>query len=362
MTIFDILSVQTMFKYEEMNRMLYNSSLKSRSIVNVFINLEYMITNLQSSRFCDIDKELATKCDMRNIVSDIFSIVSHYRNYFIYYDIYPRIYLYMTDPDSNDFIEKTYNPNFRNRYNRECQNELCQETLETFKKSFSIIQTICKYIDDVSLIISKNIDSSLIPYIVSINNHGRYRNIIIDNDSVNDVYYSLPNTLRRIKVKRRLHKRYGEYNFQELLSYEYKISNFNLYLHNPLFVAAIISCINRENIRGIPNILGYGTAALTKDIIKGIDNGIITDRTQSIELFQECITEKYRDGIINNMKQIDIPYRYHLLNPANINSIMSQVVNLYDVEGLKEISKSVFTDYQLDLYKLIKKPNFMNRR
>lgn len=362
MTIFDLLSVQSMFKYEELIGMMRKyGNLKECDTVDIFINLEYMIDNLQSRRFCDIEKELAVPADIRNIVSDIFAIVSHYRNFFIYNNIYPRVYLYISDMscDMEYYPEYKVNSNFRNRYRRKCQSELTQETLDTFMKSISIIQTICKYIEDVSFLVAEGIDSSLIPYIISRkhrnkNNH----NIVISYDNLDDIYYLSKNTVR-IKIKRRLHKRVGITSFSDILYNDYKVKNPQIFITNPLFMSALIACGNKENIRQIENILGYGPATLSKDIKNGMQEGIITPRTNSIDLFKYAIQEKYRDKMVANLKQIDIQYRINNMRESNINLLMDQMINLYDVEGLKEITNSVFTDYQLDLYNLIKKPRFM---
>ena len=364
MNIFNILSVQSMFRYEELTDMIYKyKKLKPNDSMNVFINLEYMVTNLLSSRFCDIDKELATPSDIKSIVSDIFSIVAHYRNFFIYYNVYPKIYLYLSslDSDITKFPEYQVNKNYRKRYRLNCKNELTQTTLDTFKSSFSVIQNICKYIDDVYFIISDNIDSSLIPSILG-NVSSTTHNMIISYDDIDDIYYSSPHTIR-VKIKRKEHKRVGITSLSEILNSEYKITNTKLYHDNILFLSTLIGCKNRENIRNIPNVLGYGPALLNKDINKGISNGLITSKTNSIDLFKDCISEKYRDEMECVIKQIDPLYRLQMINDINKRMLKSQLINLYDVEGLKFISSKLFNEYQLDIYNLLKKPKFMlNRR
>ena len=364
MNIFNILSVQSMFRYEELTNIIYNyKKLKPGDTINVFINLEYMITNLLSSRFCNVDKELAVSADMKSIISDIFSIVSHYRNFFIYYNVYPKIYLYLTslDSDITKFVEYELNKNYRKRYRLSCKNELSQATLDTFRSSFSVIQNICNYIDDVYFVVSENIDSSLVPLILSKVNATTH-NMIISYDDMDDIYYSAQYTIR-IKVKRKDHKRIGVTSLANILASEYKTNEFQLYHSNILFLSALIGCKNRENIRCIPNILRYGPATLSKDIIKGINDGLITMRTNSIELFKNCINDEYRNNMENVIKQIDPLYRLNKISDASKRMLSSQLINLYDVEGLKFISNKLFNEYQLDIYNLLKKPKFMlNRR
>lgn len=361
MTIFEILSVQSMFKYEELiNMMKTYNKIRKGDTVDIYVNLEYIIDNLQSRRFCDTNEELSDSLNIKNVISSIFSIVAHYRNFFIYYDVYPRIYLYISDIkcDIRYFSEYDVNPNFRTRYRRKCQSELTQDIFDLFIKSIPIIQTICKYIEDVYFIVSEGIDSSLIPYVVPKKINNKTHKVIISHDDLDDLYYLANNTIR-IKIKRRMNKRVGIVSINDILINDYKVNDTQLYMSNTLFMAALIASLNKQNIRNIDNILGYGPASLTKDIYNGINNGIITHRTDSIDLFKNVIQEKYREDMVTNLKQIDIKYRLNKIQETNINLLYSQMVNIYDIEGLKKITTEIFHDYPFDLNNLLKKPKFM---
>ena len=74
-----------------------------RDSVNVFINLETVLNYITGVK--DIDKKLLTEKDYEDVmVVDILNLAAHYKKFFTGNRLDTKVFLYMTDLTSNDFI------------------------------------------------------------------------------------------------------------------------------------------------------------------------------------------------------------------------------------------------------------------
>ena len=344
--------VTSMIKYEDLLKVMHFNQIPNNSIMDVYINMNYVISRLHYVDQYNIDcyKTQKHQNDLnleQFCLSGIFNVISHYRRFFVYSNIYPRIHLYFNKVP--DHIGS------RNDHN---------STVDSFyKKVIPVAMKVSEYLKDIYIyLIDSEIDSSVVPYIINneIYNSPHTNKLIISDDHLDDIYYLSNNTIR-LKYRLKHGKRAIASTLEQVLTEDYHVDkdDINL-LKNSLFFTTLIGCSNKlSKTRHIQNVTGYGSKRLIKDIKKGISEGIITSSTKSQLMLCEIFPENIRKDMSELIKRCDLTTNIMKLSEKDINSIKRQTINLFDNEGLKELSSTIFVDYPIALDDLTRFPRFM---
>ena len=73
----------------------------------------------------------------------------------------------------------------------------------------------------------------------------------------------------------------------------------------------------------------------------------------------EIFPENIQKDMSELIKRCDLTTNIMKLSEKDINSIKRQTINLFDNEGLKELSSTIFVDYPIALDDLTRFPRFM---
>lgn len=344
--------VTAMIKYEDLLKIMHFNQIPNNSTMDVYINMNYVIGRLHYIDQYNIDCYRSGRHESNlNLeqfcLSGIFNIISHYRRFFVYSNIYPRIHLYfnklpkhMRASSENDVALKSF-----------------------YKKVIPVAMKVSQYLKDTYIyLIDNEIDSSVIPYIINneIYHSPSTSKLIISDDHLDDIYYLSNNTIR-IKYRLKNGKRAIASTLEQVLveDYQVDIEDASL-LKNNLFFTTLIGCSNKlSKTRHIQNVTGYGVKRLIRDIKKGIKAGIITSSTKSQLMLSEIFPDNIKNDMIKLIKKCDLTTNIMKASEKDINNIKRQTINLFDNEGLKELSSTVFIDYPIALDDLTRVPRFM---
>lgn len=352
------------FNMMKLRYSIYDESITSLNIltpedkINVFINLETSWKYLSMVR--DLEKKLVLNQDFKTfMIADIINIAAHYKEFFKNNGLDTKVFLYTTDFDSSlgDFNESKYNEDYRsyylNKYNTNPKFVLLTDGLK--EKILPKVKTLCDFIPDVYLIQSKNIDGSLVPFIIGkqypdrknfIISGDRYETqYIFEKDFVHHLYLrNFSNTSLSCTMKDYLKAicKLQEVNQEEVLLYK-----------NPSFYLLLLSCIG-DRYRSIDGIGGFGYKTLTKTIIQGINSKKITKNTESIELLLELFDDELREYVEENFNSLNLKNSYNLLLDGDKKDILSQIVDRSDLNSLLSLNKSMFKNNELRIESLLK--------
>lgn len=326
--------------------------------INIFLNIETILKYL--STITDLEKKLCLFRDYKiSMTSDLINVAAHYKEFFKGNGLDTKVFLYMTDLSSEDtnFPQSKHNIDYRCYYlNKYKGNPKYIELTEAFRKFIlPKAKIICDFVPDVYLIQGKNIDGSLIPFIIG-EHFPERKNFIVSADIYETQYEFLS------KYTHHLYKRHyantslsctipeflKEITRQEELSKEEK----ELYNHQG-FYTLLLAC-RGEKYRSIDKVSGLGYKTLTKKIIDGLNRSIITEDTKSIELLSRLFDGQEKDEIIENYQAISLEDAISSLTEGSKNLIVEQIIDRSDLNSLMKLNQTMFTEYPLRIESLLK--------
>jgi hypothetical protein len=336
--------------------------------VNIFISLESLYYTLRRG---DVEKFLMEadkkqiKSLYRNAMSDFINVAAHYREYFnrhristniiYYYNEIPDDYIKFNNSAILDdyrsyFVESLFDPE------RTAVNGLVAECLP-------FMELISEYIDGVYMVGTKFVESSLVPYIILMENvFPANMNIMITKD-IYDYNYVNNNFLVITK-----YKNYPvvltKYNLMRFLDHKYdwskKDDKFELNSKLFPFILATIG----EKKRTIPGIYGVGYKNIKKALLKLYEVGYIFNEdpeTMSFNNLCEVISSSspniiknsvFLDDLSRGYRVQDFEYQYRILSKSQKEDILSRLKNKFDYAALTELNDKYFEYYPLMLMEL----------
>lgn len=333
---------------EDLNYVTPNDS------VNVFINFESVLNNL--SMIKDIDNKLLLERNHSYILeSEAINLCAHYKKFFRGNNLPTNVFLYYTNLNSSEFINCKYNDEYRSYYfNKYLQNPkflLLGNSL--IDKIIPRLQKIMEFIPNVYFISVSNIESSLVPYIIS-KEYPNNKNFIISTDKYETQYQILDNFcmhyIRRSPFGTKIFnmfKKHIDDIFKDNPENELDTSLFK----NPSFYSLLLSIMG-DKMRSIEPIKGVGPKTLLKFLSSAIEKGEITNKTNSIEMLTKAFNEDQYSSIIDNFNCINIPQQYNELSQQNIFDIKNQIVDRFDFNSLIQLNREDYRDYPLMLPEL----------
>jgi len=325
--------------------------------INVFINLESIFKNL--SMIQELERKIITYSDFNLImISNILNLAGHYKYFFKGNNLDANIFLYNTDLNSNEFHEFEYNEEFRlyylTKYNSNPKYTLFSDILKG--DVIPNTKTFCEFIPNLYYITSMNIEGSLVPYIISKQFPDR-KNLIITGEFYDTQYSSIPNFVNHF-----VHKSFGNggiyCNTKGYLKEMTKkpddiIDDFNsVYKYHNMY-CSLISVLGDKQ-RCIYGLDGIGPKTLRDLIKKSINEHEININTTNPEILGKMFQDSdKKDEFINNYYCSNLDYMYSKLTNSEINSIVNQMVDKSDINGLKNINNTKFYNHPIILNNLL---------
>ena len=157
---------------------------------NIYINFESLyncIRNTHVEKYLRVANKKEVNEIYRNMISNFINIVAHYRNYFSKSKIKTNIFLYYNNiPQSrveynNTALVKGYREHFFKSLT-----DLDRITVNTIiRESIDFMKIITEYIENVYMVGTDSVESSLVPMIIHMENkHPANVNIIVSKDAL----------------------------------------------------------------------------------------------------------------------------------------------------------------------------------
>ena len=343
----------------------YDESLTQKNIlqendkVNIFINFEAVLKNMSTIR--DLENKLVLQRDFKTIViSNTLNLIGHYKRFLVNNGLDTRVYLYMTDLESTSFAQCFYNEDYRsyfiNKYMKNHRYVFFTDILR--KEILPEIKTYCAFIPDVYFISSKNIEGSLIPYIIAKDDTSR-KNLIISGDLYDSQYVYFNNFITHIFTRSNGPTTIRS-SKEEFLSYIYKKKDvkeldnrvMKLFSNYPLY-CGLLSVLGNK-LRSIDDIDGIKAASFQKLLEDGIEKKKIQETTSNPKLLREIFSDtEDQEDFSNNFYCTSIDSMYNELTKTDIRSILYQKEDRIDIESLKVLNATEFANYPILLETLL---------
>ena len=340
----------------------YDESLTSKNFlnpndkINVFINLETIYKHL--SMIMDLEKKIVLQRDFDEImVSNILNLAAHYKRFFVNNGLDTKVYLYNTDFNSDEFNQFKYNEDYRSYYlvkfNDNPKFSLLTERLKG--QILPDVRTYCEFIPNVYYISAKNIEGSLIPYIISRFDMNR-KNLIIGGELYDTQYSIIPNFVNHY-IKRSFNSNaiYSDTEgyLKDILKKDESYQSMTVMFNNYNMYCTLMSVIG-DKLRSIDGVTGCGPKTLQKYIDAGIAQHIIQNETTSPEILGEIFHDnEMKEEFINNFYCSSIIPMYQELTNAEKNSILQQRNDRIDINTLQLLNTTKFYNHPLLLEGLL---------
>lgn len=345
-----------MLKWNLMDQQLerHPIDLKPGDNVNVFINFECILRNL--STFKGLNSTIAYhKQDMViELESSILNLIASYRAYFKKLKCNVKMYFYYTDlkfeNQSMWSINKSYRSYYKNRYLQNPQFSQMGEVLTNI--IIPEIKLILSYCPESYFLESSTFDSSIIPYIVSMQ-EATSKNVIISGDVFDTLYMFMPN-FAMIYIKRR----FQHFNvcseidsvIQTIIRNE---DPFDLTIFRNEMYYRLLMSIKGSKIRNIKSAKGFGYGKFVSLMKEGIQNGIVLKDFSSLDSILDIFPEKYRQDIKDAFQCTSIYSQYSLLSNTDIDEITNQIIDKIDMTSLEALNNKRFFVHPINLQSLI---------
>lgn len=352
--------ISPVFNYLKIKYSDYDNDLTQLDIlnpndkVNIFISMESIYKNI--SMIQDLEKKLLLYKDFKvSFISNVLNLVAHYKRFFKNNTLQPRVFIYQTDFCSDEFPEYKYNEEFRSYYLNK-YNENPKYTYLTDNLKDEIIPeliTYCQFIPNVYFINSKNIEGSLVPYIIGQSDE-TYKNFIISTDMFETQYsgikgycshlinrFARSGNYRLCTIKDIIH-RLSEKSPDESDIITDTLSPYHIYCG---FLATM-----GEKQRSIDGIAGVGIKGYTKIIRDGYStNAIPHDATNPEMIGKAFHNVDSMNTFVNNYYCTCVEYMYDALTQAHIDRILNQITDRSDINSLEVINNTKFRTHPIIL-------------
>lgn len=341
----------------------YDASISSLNIlnpedkVNIFLSVETILKYLTS--LTELEKKLFLNRDFKiSMTSDLINVAAHYKEFFKNNGLDTKVFLYMTDLESEEeeFPQCEYNIDYRCYYiNKYTGNPKFVELTEAFN-DFIIpkTQVLCNFIPDVYFIKSKNIEGSLIPYIVSEKYPDR-KNFIVSGDIYDTQYNFVDNFVCHLFKRHYSNSTLSctVPDYLKIITHKDEVSKEETEIYsNKGFYTLLLASIG-EKYRSINKIMGIGSKTLCKNILLALNESKITKETESIELLSTLFEDIGRDEIIENYNTISLDNSIGLLTDGDKKILLDQIVDRSDLNSLMKLNNEIFGEYPLRIESLL---------
>lgn len=322
--------------------------------INVFINFESVLNNLSFLK--DIENKLLLERNFPFILeSETINLCAHYKRFFRDNGLDTRVFLYYTDLTSIEYLNFKYNDEFRSYYENKFLRNPKYQLLGNRIVDVIVprIKKIVEFIPGVYFISAKNFDASLIPKIISDLDLG-YKNFIISTDKCDTQYQLMDNFMMHYirrgattsSVTNKLDDTLAQI-FKENLTGDNDVSIY----HNSSLFSTLWSSIGSKS-RSVEPLKGIGAKTLSKKILSGIADGIITKDSTSLELISHIFEDELVEQMIANFHCLDILSQYRDLTEDTKYGIKSQVIDRSDFNSLLQLNREDYSEYPLMLEEL----------
>lgn len=348
-SVFQIAFNMIRIPYNQLDEILtYERFIEEGNHINLCINIESVMMFISTIQ--DLENRLVAEPRfIQGFIKEFVNTVSHYKSFFQQNHFADtKIYLYYTSLDCTKYPQLEYVDSFRSYYiNKYTTNPKFVYWMDRMRNFiYPSLRTILEYINNCYLIEGKDIDSSVIPMMISEIDPIR-KNIIISADPV-DTQYRFYRNFYSIYVKRNP-SRLLVYKIEDYIKELTKNEDYikvqgNPLLNNRSLYLSMIASVTGSKTRSIDNLYGIGYKSFLKFLMSGFKDGLIVASTKTPELIANVFPCCNREDFINNFKALDVSHSFRDLKESDKTMLKHQILDRFDNNGLIRLNNQLFSD------------------
>lgn len=335
---------------------------KQTTQVNVYINLENVFRLIMTSRTNNFiqaasSMDAAYRKDVSlSLVSNIINLGQHYRLWLTKHNIDSRILLYWDYPLPESYKNQTYIPHYRSIYqDRYASTMENANILECLIEAYKFLKTCIQYVNEVYLIETGSIESSLIPLVLDRNVYHtdgiRTRNLLVTNSPYEYPYVNYGFTILSTSIKKG--KEPIKITNQSAIEVLKQKNSASTTLSVDSNFLEFINAICGDSDRGIPKLSGVGLATILKMISVAITKGLITESTKDIDMLKAILKNdtEVQQTFVANYHCTNFEYQLKEIEPLDIHRLEGFLVDKYDENTLNTINEKYFKRFPIEIIK-----------
>lgn len=330
--------------------------------VNIFINLESLFRKIHNKyveeQLIALQKKELKEFHM-NLISNVLNLAAHYRLYFNKNKIGTNIVFYIQEMDKYVNLNNVqYCKNYRKSFIRKYTDHPELVTVNNvIRSTLNALDTIVTYVEDVYLVSSDRVESSVIPLALI---DGKVLdgnlNLMVTTDPY-DMQYVNKNFViiypageeSMIVTKKNL---FDVFRINEILTVEGSLPTYLL--------TFILSVIGDKN-RGIDKVKGTSFNKVFKTLLKVYDKlGITEDDYIGFEELVSAIKDDPNDPngnkkrVVDNYYATDLSSQVRMISKVQMNHLTDCLINTYESGALTGINDKYFSTSPINVRELTK--------
>ena len=319
--------------------------------VNIFINLESLFRKIHNKyveeQLISLQKKELKEFHM-NLISNVLNLAAHYRLYFNKNKIGTNIVFYIQEMDKYVNLNNVqYCKNYRKSFIRKYTDHPELVTVNNvIRSTLNALDTIVTYVEDVYLVSSDRVESSVIPLaLIDSKVLDGNLNLMVTTDPY-DMQYVNKNFIiiypageeSMIVTKKNL---FDVFRINEILTVEGSLPTYLL--------TFILSVIGDKN-RGIDKVKGTSFNKVFKTLLKVYDKlGITEDDYIGFEELVSAIKDDPNDPngnkkrVVDNYYATDLSSQVRMISKVQMNHLTDCLTNTYESGALTGINDKYFS-------------------
>lgn len=351
---------QLKLRYADYDESLTNKDfLVPTDKINIFISLETAFKHISMIR--EVERKLTQlQSEGPNIlISGFLNLAQHYKRFFTNYGLDTRVYLYQTAFDSTTFPQKKYNEYYRSYYLTKFNDN---PRFAPFTEMMEVdvipdIKEICNFIPGVYYITAKDMEGSIVPYVIAKSDVSR-KNLMLTGEAYDTQYGLLDNFVahfihRFFKVNKTGSSVRGYINILEAGKNDNDLDYLSTVYNHYNFYVGLLAVMG-DRSRSIDGLSGIGPKTFADAVMKALHTNTITETVANPEVLGDIFMDnKEREEFINNYKCSNILQMYDELTDGQKKSIIDQQIDRSDNNSLYTLNATRFQEHPIILEGLL---------
>lgn len=304
--------------------------------VDVFIDLNTLVSALASSRKFQTSLPFAENVE-QDIISGILMILKHWKDYTRKWEDV-KIFMIVDDFDTTPIPERNILNSYFIPRTEKFKGDRFKQFVYYWNESIKRVEVILKYLPNSYLIKCDRFDSFVVPNILSDYKTNNRKRIIISGNPMMTNYHYMKDTF----IMYARYKRDGMCQVSDPISIVQSITKVDdeivsTFAKNKVFYN-ILNAIVGDFDRGIIGLTQLGITKFATTLLRAVEKREIPENPSSIESVLPAIDKNFHDYIKKVYPLIDIETHSSLIPKSVIEKTKSSMIDLYDIDGLRELS------------------------
>ena len=303
--------------------------------VDFFFDLNTVVSALACSNKFLSKLPFSDGCEM-DIISNTLGILLHWKK-FARNISDARFFIIVNDMEISAIAEKDVMKSYLSPFVNKMNGERYKQFVYYWNEAIKRVEIILKYIPSSYFIRCDKFDSYIVPNIIDDYEHsGRHRVIVTGNPFFTNYVY--------MKNTHIIYSRYNGFKIQQLFDPIMIVQSvskideeiMSTFIKNRVFYN-ILSEIIGDYDRGIIGLTQLGLSTFAADLLRAVERHEIPENPASVESVLPVVKPTFHDYLKKAYPLVDIPSHTKLIKPSMIEKLKSDLVDLYDIDGISNI-------------------------